>query len=72
MGGGWVLFSQQLVQIRYPLDAVTRTPAGGGGMNYNDRNLIPAWAQEQGGCFVGVLLTLAMIGVAVMYFMGWL
>ena len=41
-------------------------------MNYNDRNLIPAWTQEQGGCFVGVLLTLAMIGVAVMYFMGWL
>jgi hypothetical protein len=41
-------------------------------MNYNDRNLIPAWAQEQGGCIVGVLLTLAMIGVAVMYFMGWL
>lgn len=26
-------------------------------MNYNDRNLIPAWAQEQGGCIVGVLLT---------------
>jgi len=41
-------------------------------MNYNDRNLIPDWAQEQGGCIVGVLLTLAMIGVAVMYFMGWL
>ena len=41
-------------------------------MNYNDRNLISAWAQEQGGCIVGVLLTLAMIGVAVMYFMGWL
>jgi len=41
-------------------------------MNYNDRNLLPGWAQEQGGCIVGVLLTLAMIGVAVMYFMGWL
>ena len=41
-------------------------------MNYNDRNLLPTWAQEQGGCIVGVLLTLAMIGVAVMYFMGWL
>ena len=41
-------------------------------MNYNDRNLIPAWAQEQGGCFVGVLLTLAMIVCGVMYFMGWL
>jgi len=39
---------------------------GGGGMNYHDRNLLPGWAQEQGGCIVGVLLTLAMIGVAVM------
>jgi hypothetical protein len=32
----------------------------------------PSWAEEQCGCIVGVLLTLAMIGVAVMYFMGWL
>ena len=41
-------------------------------MNYNDRNLIPAWAQEQSGCIVGVLLTLAMIVCGMMYFMGWL
>ena len=41
-------------------------------MNYHDRNLLPGWAEDQGGCIVGVLLTLAMIGVAVMYFMGWL
>jgi len=41
-------------------------------MNYHDRNLLPRWAEGQGGCIVAVLLTLAMIGVAVMYFMGWL
>ena len=38
----------------------------------SDEVHVPDWAQEQGGCIVGVLLTLAMIGVAVMYFMGWL
>ena len=43
-------------------------------MNYSDGDggRPPSWVQEQGGCIVGVLLTLAMIGVAVMYFMGWL
>ena len=41
-------------------------------MNYHDRNLLPRWAEDQGGCIVAAMLTLAMIGVAVMYFMGWL
>jgi len=35
-------------------------------MNYHDRNLLPGWAQEQGGRIVAVMLAIAMIGVAVM------
>ena len=43
-------------------------------MNYSDGDggRPPSWAQEQGGCIVGVLLTLAMIVCGMMYFMGWL
>lgn len=41
-------------------------------MNYNDRNLIPAWAQEQGPVIIATVLILAMIVCGVMFFMGWL